>query len=127
MITDMFSNKKRNPIITKSFFRGRKLNISLVLITQSYFVVPKNTRLNSKLYFVMKSPNKQELQQIAFNHLSDINFKDFMNYYKKCTAKLYSFLAIDATFASDKPLRFRKNLLETIQKIIITIDNKIRD
>ena len=116
MITDMFSNKKLNPIITKLFIRGRKLNISLVLITESYFVVPKNTRVNSKLYFVMKIPNRQELQQIAFNHLSDINFKDFMNYYKKCTAKLYSFLAIDATFASDKPLRFRKDLLETIQK-----------
>ena len=116
MITDMFSNKKLNSIITKLFIRGRKLNISLVLITESYFVVPKNTRLNSKLYFVMKSPNRQELQQIAFNHLSDINFKDFMNYYKKCTAKLYSFLAIDATFASDKSLRFRKDLLETIQK-----------
>ena len=62
MITDMFSNKKLNPIITKLFIRGRKLNISLVLITESYFVVPKNTRLNSKLYFVMKSPNRQELQ-----------------------------------------------------------------
>ena len=58
----MFSNKKLNPIITKLFIRGRKLNISLVLITESYFVVPKNTRLNSKLYFVMKSPNRQELQ-----------------------------------------------------------------
>ena len=60
----------------------------------------------------MKIPNKQELQQIAFNHSSDIDFKDFMNLYKKCTAKPYSFLVIDATFASDNPLRFRRNLLE---------------
>ena len=60
----------------------------------------------------MKSPNKQELQQISFNHSSDINFKDFMNLYKKCTAKQYSFLVIDATLASDNPLRFRENLVQ---------------
>ena len=58
----------------------------------------------------MKIPNKQELQQIAFNHSSDIDFKYFMNIYKKDTAKPYSFLVIDATFASDNPLCFRKNL-----------------
>ena len=65
-------------------------------------------------YFIMKIPNKQELQQTAFNHSSDIDFQDFMNLYKKCTAKPYSFLVIDATLASDNPLRFRKNLLERI-------------
>ena len=58
--------------------------------------------------------NKWELQQVAFNHLSDIDFKNFMNLYKKCTAKPYSFLVIDATLASDNPSRFRKNLLERI-------------
>ena len=62
----------------------------------------------------MKIPNKQELQQIAFNHSSDIDFKDFMNLYKKCTEKPYSFLVTDATLASDNPLRFRKNLSERI-------------
>ena len=62
----------------------------------------------------MKIPNKQELQQIAFNHSSDIDFKYFMNIYKKDTAKPYSFLVIDATFASDNPLCFRKNLWERI-------------
>ena len=106
--------KSINAIITKLFIKGRKLNISLVFITQSYFAVPKNIRLNSTHYFIMKIPNKQELQQIAFNHSSDIDFKDFMNLYKKCTAKPYSFLVIDATLASDNPLRFRKNLLERI-------------
>ena len=60
----------------------------------------------------MKIANKQELQQIAFNHLSDIDFKDFMNLYKKCPAKPYSFLVIDTTLSSDNPIRFRKNLLE---------------
>ena len=62
----------------------------------------------------MKIPNKRELQQIAFNHSSDIDFQDFMNLYKKCTEKPYPFLVIDATLESDNSLRFRKNLLETI-------------
>ena len=114
MIADMLSNKKLNPIVTELFIRGRKLNISLVFITQSYFAVPKNIRLNSTHYFIMKIPNKQELQQIAFNHSSDIDFKDFMNLYKKCTAKPYSFLVIDATLASDNTSHFIKNLLGRI-------------
>ena len=68
MIADMLSNKKLNPIVTKLFIRGRKLDISLVFITQSYFAVLENIRLNSTRYFIMKIPNKQELQQIAFNY-----------------------------------------------------------
>ena len=114
MIADMLSNKKLNPIVTELFIRGRKLNISLVFITQSYFAVPKNIRLNSTHYFVMKIPNKRELQQIAFNHSSDLDFQDFMNLYKKSTAEPYSFLVIDTTLPSDNSLRFRKNLLEAI-------------
>ena len=113
MIADMLSNKSLNPIVTELFIRGRKLNISPVSITESYFAVPKN-RLNSTHYFIMKIPNKRELQQIAFNHSSDIDFKDFMNLYKKCTAKPYYFLVFHATFASDNPLCFRKNLVERI-------------
>ena len=62
----------------------------------------------------MKILNKQEIQQIAFNHSSDIRFKDFINLYKKCTAKPYSFLVIDITLASDNPLHLRKNFLEII-------------
>ena len=62
----------------------------------------------------MKVPNKRELHEIAFNHSVDIDFKDFMNLYKNCTAKLYSFLLIDDTLASDNPSRFRKNLLERV-------------
>ena len=86
MIADMLSNKKLNPIVTELFIRGRKLNISLVSITQSYFAAPKNIRLNSTHYFIMKIPNKRELHQIAFNHSSDIDFKDFMN---ECLEKMY--------------------------------------
>ena len=114
MIADMFSNKKLNPIVTELFIRGRKLNISLVFITQSYFAVPKNIRLNSTHYFVMKIPNKRELQQIAFNHSSDIDFQDFMNLYKRSTVEPYSLLVMDTTLSSDNSLHFRKNLLETI-------------
>ena len=75
----------------------------------------------------MKIPNKRELQQIALNHLSDIDFQDFMDLYKKYPAKPYSFLLIDTTVESDNPLRFRKILLERVQKLIMTIDDKIKD
>ena len=104
----MISNKKLNPIVTDLLVRGRKLNVSLVLITQSYFKVLKDVGLNSTHFFIMKIPNKRKLQQIALNHSSDINSKDFMKIYKKCTAESYSFLVNNATLASDNLLRFRK-------------------
>ena len=91
MIADMINNKNINPIVTELFIRGRKSNISIVFITQSYFKVPKDVRLDSTHFFIMKIPNKKELQRIALNHSSDIDFKDFMKIYKKCTAKPYSF------------------------------------
>ena len=72
--------------------------------------MPKDVRLNSTHFFIMKIPNKKELQQSALIHSSDIDFKDFMNIYKKCTAKPYSFLVNDTIIPSDDPLRFRKNL-----------------
>ena len=100
--------KKLNSITTELFIRDRKLNISLVFITQSYFKIPKDVRRNSTHFFMMKIPNKRELQQIALNHSSDISSKDFIKIYKKFTAEPYSFLVNDATFASDNPLRFRK-------------------
>ena len=81
MITDMLSNKKINQLVTELFIRDRKLNISLAFITQS-FSVPKNIRLNSTHYFIMKIWNKREIQEIAFNHWSNIDFKDFVNLYK---------------------------------------------
>ena len=69
MIADMINNNnKLNPIVTELFIRGRKLNISIVFITQSYFKVPEDVRLNSTHFFIMKIPNKRELQQIALNH-----------------------------------------------------------
>ena len=94
------------------FIRGRKLNISIVFITQSYFKVPKDVRLNSTHFFLMKIPNKRELQQNALNHSSDIDFKNFIKIYKKYTAKPYSILVNDTTLPSDDSSKFRKILLE---------------
>ena len=79
IIADMLNNKKRNPIVTKLFVRDRKLNISLVFMTQSNFAVPKRVKLNCMHFFIRKIPNKRELHQIAFNHSSDIDFKVFTN------------------------------------------------
>ena len=87
----MLSNKNVSPILAKLFIRGRKLNISLVFITQSYFAVPENIRLNSTHYCVMKVPSKRQLQQIAFNHSSDIDFQEFMNLYKNVLQNHFRF------------------------------------
>ena len=116
MIADMIKNKQLNSIVTELFIRGRKLNISLVFITQSYFKVPKDVRLNTTHFFITKIPNKRELQQIALNHSSDISTKDFVNIYRKCTAEPYSFFVNDTTLASNNPLRFRKNLFNIYNK-----------
>ena len=97
MIADMINNNKLNPIVTELFIRGRKLYISIVFITQSYFKVSKGVRLYSTHFFIMKIPNKRELQQIALNYSSDIDFEDFMNIFKKYTKEPYSFLVNDAT------------------------------
>ena len=112
MIADMITNKKLNPVVTELFIRGRKPNISIVFITKSYVKVSKDVRLNSTHFFIMKIPNRRELQQIALNHSSDIDVKDFMKIYKKCTAEPCSFLVNDTTLSSDDSLRFRKNLLK---------------
>ena len=108
----MIINQKLNPIVTELFIRGRKLNTSTVFITQSYLKVPKYVRLNSTPFFIIKIHNKRELQQIALNHSSDIDFKDFIKIYKKCTAERYSFLVNDTALRPDNPLRFRKNILK---------------
>ena len=108
MIADMIDNKTLDSIVTQLFIRGRRLNISLVFITRSYFQVPKDVRLNTTQFFIAKISNKRELQQIAINHSSDISTKDFTNIYRKCAAEPYSFLVNDTTLASDNPLRFRR-------------------
>ena len=115
MIVDMIHNKKLNSIVTELFIRSRKLNISLVFITQSYFKVLKDVRLNTTHFFIAKIQNKRELQQIAINHSSDINTKDFSNIYRKYTAEPYS-LVTDTMLQSNNPLRFRKNLFNIYDK-----------
>ena len=85
MIADIMTNKKFQAIIKELFIRCRKLNISLVFITQSYFSVPKDVRLNSAHYLIMKINNRKELQNIAINHSADIDYKDFMKIYRECT------------------------------------------
>ena len=96
MIAYIINNKKLSSIVTELFIRGRKRNISIVFITQSYFKVPKDVRLNATHTFIMKMPNKRELQQIALNHSSDVD----------------SFSVNDTTLPSDDSLSFRKNLLK---------------
>ena len=92
MIADMINNKKLNSIVTELFIRGRKLNVSLIFITQSYLKVPIDVRNNSTHFFIIKIPNKREFMQISI-----INTKVFIEIYRKCTDKLYSFLVIDTT------------------------------
>ena len=110
MIADMIHNKKLNSVVTELFIRGRKLNISLIFITQSYSKVNKDVRNNTTHFFIMNIPNNRELQQIAINHSSDTNTKDFIEIYRTYTDKPYSFLVIDTARPSNNSLRFRKNL-----------------
>ena len=111
MVADMINNKKIDSIATELLIRGRKLNISLVFITQSCFKVSKDVRLNSAQFFILQIPNKRELQQTALNHSSDINSKDFIKIYKKNVFLNYIFLVNDSMLASANSLRFRKIFL----------------
>ena len=115
LIAEMLINKKLNLTATELFIRDTKLNVSLDLMIQFYFVVPKKIRLNSTYYFVLKIQIKREFRQILFNNSSDIEFHDFKNVYKNCSAKP-DFLIIEATLASDNSLGFRKNLVERIKR-----------
>ena len=114
MIADMLANKKLQRPVVDLFIRGRKLNISLVFISQSYFGIPKDVRLNTTHFLIMRIPNKRELQSIAINHSTDVEFDEFKDIYKKCTSDPYSFLTIDTTLPASNPLRFRKNIDEII-------------
>ena len=114
MIAEIMTNRKFQPILKELFIRCRKIYISLVFITQSYFSVPKDVRLNSTHYFIVKINNKRELQNIAINHSADIDHKDFVKIYRECTKQPYNFLTIDTTLPSTNTLRFRKNLFDTL-------------
>ena len=85
------------------FIRCRELNISVVFITQSYFTVPKDVRLNSTHYLIMKINNRKKLKNIAINHSADIDFKCFMKIYRECTKEPFDFLTIDNTLPASDP------------------------
>ena len=106
MIADMISNKKLRPIVTEFL-----LEVFLLPLLHNLILRCQKTRLNSTHFFVIKIPNKRELQQIALNHSSDIDFKDFIKICKKCTPETYYFLVNDKSLPSDSPLRYRKNIL----------------
>ena len=113
MIADIMANKQFQAIIKGLLIRCRKWNISLVFITYSYFSVPKNVRLNSAHYLIIKIINRKELQNIAINHSPDIDYNKFMRIYRECTRKPYSFLTIDNTLPGSDPVRFRKSFLSS--------------
>ena len=107
------TSRKFQAIIKELFIRCRKLSISLVFITQSYFSVPKDVRLDSAHYLILKINNNRELQSIAINHSTDIGYKDFMKIYRECTKDLFNFLTIDTTLPASDILWFRKNLFDS--------------
>ena len=99
MISQVMSNKKAQQVLKELFIRCRKLNISLCFLTQSYFSVPKDVRLNCTHYVIFKLNNKRELQNIAINHSGDIDYKHFVNTDRNRTKEPYNFLTIDTTQA----------------------------
>ena len=92
----------------------QKIKYLLAFIAQFYFSVLKDVRLNSTHCLVMKINNKRELQNIAINHSADIDYQDFIKIYRECTKEPYNFLTIDTTLPASDPLRFRKNLFESL-------------
>ena len=108
MIADIMSNKNFQSIVKELFIRCRKLNISLVFISQSYFSVPKEFRLNSMHNLITSIHNKRELQSIAINYSADIDYKDFMKIHRECASERYSFLIIDTTLPATNPSKIRK-------------------
>ena len=103
MIADIMTNKRFQAIIKQLLIRCRKLNISLVFIAPSYFSVPKDARLNSTQYLIMKINNKRELQNTARNHSADIDYNDFMKIYRECTKEPFNFLTMDTTLPASDP------------------------
>ena len=108
MIADIMTNKHFQAIIKELFIRCRKLNESLAFIIQSYFRVPKDVRMNSTYYLIMKTHNRRELPQIAIDYSEDIGYKDFMKIHKSYINEPYSFLTIDTIVHADNRMRFRK-------------------
>ena len=130
MTSHVMSSKKAQQVLKELFIRCRKLNIRLCFLTQSYFSVSKDVRLNCTHSIIFKLNNKRKLQNIAINHSADIDYKDFVKIYRYCTKEPYNFLTIDTKQTIDK--RFLKKLTilykkrTTINEQIEILDNKIR-
>ena len=107
MISKVMSNKKEQKVLKELFIRCRKINVSLCFLTQSYFSVSIDVRLNCIHYVAFKINKKKELQNIAINHSSDIDYKGFVKIYRNCTKEPYSFYTINTKVPVDK--RFKKN------------------
>ena len=111
MIAEIMSNEKFQAFVKKLFLRCRKLNISYVFIIQSYFSVPKDVRLKSTCYLIMKINNETELQNITINHSPTIDYNDFMKIHRECTKELYSFYTIHTASPAIDFLRLKKKKL----------------
>ena len=112
MITNIEYDKNFKRIIKELFYRARKINVSIVFTTQSYFRALKDARLNSTHYILMKINNKNELKRIAEEKSGHLDYKDFLKMYDHCTKEPYSFLMIDARPTVTIP--FKKNFDEPI-------------
>ena len=109
MIADIEYNKNFKPIIKELFYKARKINVSIVFITQSYFRTLKDARLNSTHYIIMKINIKKELKRIAGEKLGHLEYKDFLKMFNYCTKEPYSFMTIDARPTATIP--FKKTLM----------------
>ena len=114
MIADIMINRRFQAIIKELFIRCRKLNISLTFITQSYFSFLNHVRLSSAHYLIVKINNRRKLQNIAIDHSADIDYKDFMKIYRERTKEPFNLLTIDTTLPARDPLRFRRNLFDSL-------------
>ena len=112
MIPHAISDKKAQQVLKDLFIRCRILNIPLCFLIQCYFSVPKDVRLNCTHYVIFKLNNKRQLQNITINHYADIDYKNFIEIYKKCTKEPYNFLTIDTKKPVDK--KILKNFDESL-------------
>ena len=109
-------NEKFKAIVKELFIRCRKLSISIVSITQPYFRTPKDARLNSTHYILLKIGNKKELKSIAEENSGHLDFKEFLKIYNYCTRDPYSFMMVDTRPTAR--LTFKKNFDESIKNFI---------
>ena len=127
VLDDIEYNKNFKRIIKELFYRARKINVSIVFITQSYFKALKDARLNSTPYILMKIGNKKELKRIAEEKAGHLDYTDFLKMYNYCTEEPYSFMTIDARPTATIPFKRNFNDLINLQIMTRKEQNKILD